>query len=165
MIGAGCAGRGHGLAEVRLDRRDDGGLAGAAVPGFVLDAVPLRGIVRGGDHDAAGSAAFAHAVAQSRGGRDVVGKRNGNAGGRDDFSAGAGKGFGAEAGVVADAEALGGVFLGGTSCGMDVGGDGFGGGADVGKGEVVGDDTAPAVGAELDLGVGHIVGLLVLPKN
>ena len=38
---------------------------------------------------------------------------------------------------------------------MDVGGDGFGGGADVGEGEVVGDDAAPAVGAEFDLGMGH----------
>jgi hypothetical protein len=34
---------------------------------------------------------------------------------------------------------------------VDVGGDGFSGDAHIGEGEVVGDDAAPAVGAELDL--------------
>jgi hypothetical protein len=38
---------------------------------------------------------------------------------------------------------------------VDVGGDGFGGDAHVGKGEVVGDDAAPAVGAEFDLRMRH----------
>ncbi len=66
----GLRGAGNGLAEIRLDGGDDGGLAGAAVPGLVLDAVPLRGIVRGSDHDAAGGAALAHAKAEGRRGRD-----------------------------------------------------------------------------------------------
>jgi hypothetical protein len=77
VMGAGCAARGDGLAEIRLDGGDDGGLARAAVPALVLDAVPLRGIVRRGDHDAAGGAALAHAEAQRRGGRDVVGELTG----------------------------------------------------------------------------------------
>ena len=42
----GLRGARDGLAEVRFDVRDDGGLAGAAVPGLVLDAVPLGGVVR-----------------------------------------------------------------------------------------------------------------------
>ena len=149
--GRGLRGARDGLAEIRLDGGDHGGLARAAVPGLVLDAVPLRGIVRRSDHDAAGGAALAHAKAQRGGGRDGVGEHDGNAGGGDDFSAGAGKCFRAEARVVADAEALGGIFL----CCVNVGGDGFGGGAHVGEGEVVGDDAAPAVGAEFDDGIGH----------
>ncbi len=108
----GLRGPRDGLAEIGLDGGDDGGLARAAVPGLVLHAVPLRGIVRGGDHDAAGSAALAHAKAQGGSGRDVVGEQDGNAGGGDNFSAGARKGLRAEARVVADAEAFGGIFVG-----------------------------------------------------
>ncbi len=62
-----------------------------------------------------------------------VGEHDRNAGGGGNFSAGAGKCFGAEARVVADAEAAGGIFLGRSFAGVDVGGDGFGGGADVGR--------------------------------
>jgi hypothetical protein len=47
---------------------------------------------------------------------------------------------------------------------MDVSGDGLGGDADVGEGEVVGDDGAPAVGAELDLRIGHDW-VLALPQT
>ncbi len=89
---------------------------------------------------------------------------DGNAGGGDNFSAGAGKGFRAEARVVADAEAFGGIFLAEPLLGVDVGGDGFGGGADVGEGEVVGDDAAPAVGAEFDDRMRHM-DLLVRAKD
>ena len=141
---------GNGLAEIGLDGGNHGGLARAAVPALVLDAVPLRGIVRGGDHDAAGCAALAHAKAERGGGRDGVGEHDGNAGGGDDLGAGMGEGFGPEARVVANAEASGGVYMF-----EDVGGDGLGGDAHVGEGEVVGDDAAPAVGAELDDGVRH----------
>ena len=56
--------------------------------------------------------------------------------------------FGVEARVVADED--GGVFLGVA----DVAGDGGDGEADVGKGEVVGDEAAPAGGAEFDGGRG-----------
>ena len=52
--------------------------------------------------------------------------------------------------VVADAEAFRGVLLGRTFASVDVGGDGLGSDADVGEGEVVGDDAAPAVGTKLD---------------
>ena len=110
--GCGLCGADYGLAEIRFDGGDDGGLARAAVPGFVFHAVPLRGIVRGGDHDAAGGAALAHAEAQRRCGGDVVGELDGNAGGSDDLGAGAGEGLRAEAGVIADAEAACGIFVG-----------------------------------------------------
>ena len=43
----------------------------------------------------------------------------------------------------------------GIALGVDVSGDGFGCDADVGEGKVVGDKAAPAVGAELDLWMGH----------
>ena len=55
---------------------------------------------------------LAHTVAQRRCGRDVVGELDGDAGGGDDFGAGAGEGLRAEAGVIADAEALCGIFVG-----------------------------------------------------
>lgn len=54
--------------------------------------------------------------------------------------------FGIEAGVVADED--GGVFLGV----VDVPGDGGDGEADVGEGEIVGDEPAPAGGAKFDGG-------------
>ena len=40
--GRGLRGARNGLAEKRLDGRDHGGLARAAIPALVLDAVPLR---------------------------------------------------------------------------------------------------------------------------
>src|SRR6266700_268120 len=109
--GGWLAGTGNGLAEEAFDLGNDGGLARPAVPGLVLHAVPLRGVVRGGNHDAARSVLFAHAVAQGGGGGDVVGEQNGNAGGGEDFRAGAGEGLRSEAAVVADADASGGVNL------------------------------------------------------
>ena len=150
------------LAQVGLDFGDDGRLAGASVPGLVLDAVPLRRIVRRGYHDAAGGFASANSETERRSGRDVVGKRHGDAGCRDNFSAGVGKGFRPEAGVVADAKAFGGVFVRSVFAGVNVGCHGLCGNADVGKGEVVGDDAAPAIGTKLDLRMRHL-GFFVLP--
>ncbi len=85
------------------------------------------------------------------GGSNGVGQHYGNARGGDDLGAGTGECLGAEAGVVTDAEALGGVFLG-----VHVGGNGLGGDAHIGKGEIVGDDRAPAVGTEFDLRMRHV---------
>ncbi len=147
------------LAEARLDFGDHRGLARAAVPALVLDAIPLRRVVRAGDHDAAGPAAPVDGVAERRGGGDRIGQLDRNAGGGDDLSAGARKGLGAEAGVVADRNSLGRVFLG-----VHVSGDGLGGNAHIGEGEVVGDHSAPAVGAEFDLLMSHGVSL-ALPDN
>ncbi len=113
----------------------------------------------GGDHDAAGSGALANSVAEGGGGGDFFGEENGDAGGSYDLGAGVGEVAGEEAGVVADANAegglLGGVGRGSGAFGVEVGGYGGGGGADVFKGEVVGDDASPAVGAELDYWVRH----------
>ena len=144
-----------GLAEVGFDLRDDGGLARAAVPGFVFDAIPLRGIVRGSDHDAAGGFASANTETEGRRRRNVVCQRDRDAGGRYDFSAGVREGFGAEAGIVPDAKAFGRVFVRATLAGVNIGGHSFGGDAHIGEGVVVGDDAAPAVGTKLDLRMRH----------
>ena len=144
--GRGLRGARDGLAEIGFDRGDHGGLARAAVPALVFHAVPLRGIVRGGDHDAAGGAALAHREAERRRGRDGVGQFDANARGRNDFGAGACKCLRAEARVVADADSLVRIFLR-----VNVGGDGLGGDAHVRESKVVGDDAAPSVGAEFDL--------------
>jgi hypothetical protein len=45
---------------------------------------------------------------------------------------------------------------------MDVGSDGFSGDADVGEGEVVGDNAAPTVGTEFDGGIWHGLGPVLL---
>src|ERR1019366_10133968 len=60
------------------------------------------------------------------------------------------EGFGSEAGVVADADAFAWVFMG-----MHVSGNGLGDDAHIGKGEIVCDDGAPAVGTEFYLRIGH----------
>ena len=67
-----------------------------------------------------------------------------------DFSAGACKCLRPETRVISDAETLGGISLR-----VNVGGDGFGSSADVGESEVVGNNSAPAVGAEFDYRVRH----------
>ncbi len=151
----GLRGTGGGLAQARLDLGDDRGLARPAVPRFVLDPVPLRRIVRGGNHDAAGRRALAHAEAERRGGRHIVGQQHRNAGGGHNFSAGARKGPGAEARVVADAQTPGGVFFRCTFAGVYIGCHGLGGNAHIGEGEIVGNHGTPAVCAELDLRMRH----------
>src|SRR5208337_4782682 len=96
-----------------------------------------------------------HAETQGRCGRDGIGQHDGNAGGRDNFGAGVGKSLRAEPRVVADANALRGIFLRRSYAGMDVRRDGLGSGAHVSESEVVGDNAAPAVGAEFDDGMRH----------
>src|SRR5262249_23768526 len=114
-------------------------------------AVPLRGVVRGGDHDAAGGAALADSEAQCRSRGDVVCERYVDSGGGDDLGARAREGFRSKAGVVADADAFCRIFLG-----VNVGGDCPCRGAHVGECEVVGDDAAPAIGSKLDLWMRHV---------
>src|ERR1019366_8207436 len=137
-------------AKTRLNGCDNGGLPRAAVPGFVLHAIPLRWIVRRRDHDAAGGTAFAHAEAQCGRGRDVVGEHDADAGRGDNISTRARKSFGAEARVVADAESLARIFLG-----VDVGGNSCGGYAHIGEREIICDDRPPAVRSKLDLRIRH----------
>ncbi len=142
-------GGGQRFLEVGLDGADDGGRAGAAVARLVLDAVPLWRVMAGGDHDAAGVFALADSEGEGGRGGDFVGEGDGDAGVAEDFSDDLGEGARAEAGVIGDGDAGRGVFLL-----EDVVRDGGGGDADVGEGEVVGDDAAPAVGAEFDDSLG-----------
>ena len=102
----------NGLAQIGFDGRNDRRLTRAAVPCFVLHAVPLRGIVGGRNHDAARSAALAYSITQSGSRRDVVGEGNGNARSGDNFSAGVRESFRTEARVIADAEAFRGILVG-----------------------------------------------------
>ena len=148
------------LTKISLDLRDNRRLAGAAVPRLVFHAVPLRGIVRRGDHDATRRSALAHTEAQRGSGSDVVGQHDRNACCGDNLGTCARKRFGAEARVVADAKPFGGIFFR-----VHISGDGFGGGADIGKSKIVGDNGTPAVGAELDLWVGHAFFLSPWPQR
>ena len=107
--------------------------------------------MRRGNHDAAGAAALTQAVAECRRGRNGAGQKHRDAGCGHDLGAGACKGLGAETGVIADAQTLRGVFVGGAFARVHVGGNGLGRDANVGEGEIVGDNRSPAVGAELDL--------------
>ena len=97
-----------------------------------------------------GIAALAHALAQRRSRRDALGQQHRDPRCSRHLGASTRKGLRPEAGVVANAQALLRVFLG-----VDVGGNGLGGDANVGKGEVVGDDGPPAVCAELDRRLWH----------
>ena len=99
--------------------------------------------MRGGDHDAAGGPLLADGVGKSGRGRDAVGEGDGDAGRREDRRDDLRKALGAEAGVKGDADASPRVFVI-----ENVVGDRGGGDPDVGEGEVVGYDAAPAVGAE-----------------
>ena len=140
----------HRLVKIAFNRRNNRRLARPAVPCLVLHAVPLRGIVRRRNHDAARSATPAHAVAQCRRRRYVVGQRNWNPARSHNFSACPRKSLRPEACVIADAKALRRIFLRVNirgNCGRRR--------ANIGKSKVVGDDAAPAVSSKLDLWMGH----------
>ena len=136
----GCGGRGagDGRAQVALNGGDDRRAAGAAEPCLVLDAVPLEGVVRGSNHDAAGRAEVAHGHAEGWRGGDFAGEADRDTRGGDNFRAGAGELGGEETRVVGDADAAGGGF-GGVGVGVEVGCDGRCRRAHVLKGEVAGD--------------------------
>ena len=124
---------------------DDGGRGGAAVAGFVFHAVPLIGIVAGGDLDAA-AAPRSFTRSESAGvGAASAASQTGMPAAETVSAAARAKTLGAEAGVVADEEAGAGFFR--ADC---VTGDRPGHLADVFEGEILGDDGAPAVGAERD---------------
>ena len=108
--GGGLRGLGQRLVEKGLDRGHDGGASRAAVEGLVLDAVPLVRVVAGGNHDAAGRALLVDSVGERGRGRDAVGELDGDSRGGEDLGHGAREAVGAEAGVVADADAFGGVL-------------------------------------------------------
>ena len=129
--------------ELGFNLLDDGGRSGTAVAGFVFYAVPLIGIVAGGDLDSAGGAAKFHEQGECGRGRGFGGEPHRNARGGYRFCGGARETVRAEARVVADQNA-GAWFFGAHH----VAGNGVRHLANILEGEVFGDDGAPAVGAK-----------------
>src|SRR5580704_3788778 len=142
--------RGHAFAqdfrELRFNLRDDGGRSGAAVAGFVFHAVPLIGIVAGGDLYSAGRATQFHEQGKRWRGRGFGGEPHGNAGGGDRFGGSARETIRAEARVVTYQNAGARFFRA-----YHVTRDRMHYYAHVLEGEIFGDDGAPAVGAKLNV--------------
>ena len=97
--------------QFALDRPHDRRRARAAIIGLVLHAVPVEGIVAGGDHHAAGRAQILHRVRQRRSRRVVVRQAYGNARGGEHFGDNLRRLLRDEARVVADDQAFAGVLV------------------------------------------------------
>ena len=140
LDGLGCEPANQGLDGLgdRLRGRAAGGRG-------ELDAVILRGVMTGGDVDAAGPPARSDGEAHHRGGAIPLGEIADNAVAGHHFRRRGGKGLGAKAGVVADYHPLVGQALL-----LEISGDGLADQAGIGKGEIFGVDAAPAGGAEFD---------------
>ncbi len=138
------ASRGRGV-EVALDFPHDLRRGRAAIGGFELHPVPIPRIVAGGDHDAAGRAHLLDRVRERRGRRVIVRQPHLETRVRKLFGRDFGEAARTEARIVGQQDAPGGVLMP-----VDVVGDGARDTAHIFKGEVVGDDGAPAIGAELD---------------
>jgi hypothetical protein len=110
-MGAGLRGAGDGLAEIRLDLAIMEGLPEPPYQPLYFTPFHCAGLCE--EVIMMPPAAPRSRTPKLSAGVGVMAlaSMHGNAGGGDDFSAGAGKGLRAEARVVADAEALGGVFL------------------------------------------------------
>src|SRR5580698_6174956 len=110
--------------------------------------------MRGGDHDAAGSAQPAHAKRERRRGRDLLRQLDWDASGCNHLGTGTGEGFRKKTRIVADAQSLC-RSLRWIFAGVKIGGDRGCGGAHIFKGEIAGDDSPPAVGSKLDHRMRH----------
>ncbi len=153
FLNFGGGGLGHRAgAQFVLDDLHDGGRGRSAELAFELHAIPVPGVVAGSDHDAAGRAEFLYVVRNGWSGHVVVGQQHGDAGVGEHLGNGAGSAVGGEARVVADDDAAAGVFIL-----ENVGGDGARDATHVVEGEIVGDEAAPAVGAEFDFRHGSLV--------
>jgi len=134
-----------GLIDVFHHRRGDFVGGAGAVRILVLKAVPLAGVVAGGDDDGPGGLLSDDAVAYHRGRCGSGGQVSLDAVSGDDLGRGGGEVTGSEAGIVADDQpppAEPGL--------LEIAGDALGAVADVFEGEVLRDDGPPAVRAELD---------------
>jgi len=101
--------------------------------------------VAGGDGDCAGRRLVDDSIADNGRRRNPWGQKHSHAVAGEDFGGGGGEFLRGEAAVVADDEPPA-----GDSGLLGIVGDALGAEADVGKGEVLSDDGAPAVGTELD---------------
>ena len=139
------AARGPSCLDRGFEGVDDLRRRAAGVFGLVLEAVVGAGVVGGGDDDGAAGVLVEDGVAGDRRGGGGVEDVGLDAVGGDDLGAGGGEVLGAEARVEADDEA---AF--GEAGRLQVARDALGAVADVLERVVLGDDGAPAVGAELD---------------
>ncbi len=148
---ADLAGLLHAL-DLGLDLGEDLGVRATAGGAAVLEAVPLGGVVAGGDHDAAGGTVVDEVIADDGRGGGGGAADDGDAVAGEDLDDGVGELGGEEAGVVADDDGGSGEPLL-----LVVVGDALGAEADVAEGELLRDDGAPAVRAEpeADIDGGH----------
>ncbi len=104
-----------------------------------------------GDHDAAGRAQVLHRVGESRSRGVIVGKTNRDTCARQHFGDGFGEIARGKARVVPHQQALADVLML-----VRVVGDGIADAAHILEGVIVGDDAAPAIGAEFDFRCHHL---------
>ncbi len=133
--------------QLALDRTHDRRRTRAAIAGLVFHAIPVEGIMAGGDHHAAGGAQVLHRIRERRRGRVVVGEPYGDARGGENFGDDLGRALRGKARVVADDQAFARVLML-----VDVDGHRVANAPHVVEGEIVGDDAAPSVRSELNLG-------------
>ena len=133
------------LAQVAFDRCHDGRAARSAIAGFEFHPIPLAGIVAGGDHHPAGRAQMLYRVGESRCRGDAIGDAHRDAGRGGHFGDDLRKALRHESSVVADAEAARRILVL-----ANIVGDGSGREAHVFIGEVVGENSPPAIRAEMN---------------
>src|SRR5437763_2027453 len=97
--------------QLSLDLFDNGRRGGAAVPSFVLDAVPRPGIVARRDNHSAGSAKMFHRVGESRRRRVVICQAHWDPSSHQFFGDDLREAWRTEASVVADYQTLAGILL------------------------------------------------------
>ena len=143
---------GHGSGmDVIFNLLDDGRRGRAAIGGLELHSIPVPGIVAGGDHHSAGGAQVLHRVRESGRGCVIVGDFYRNSSGRKDFRRGLGKPARAKTRIIANHQAAGGVLIL-----QNISSNGPGHAAHVLKGVIVGNNSAPAIGAKFDLVSSHL---------
>ena len=124
----------------------DGRRSRAAELAFELDPIPVPRVVAGSDYHSACCVLLLNGKGNRRSWRVVAGQRNRNPGCANHFPCHMRSKFRSEASVIADDNALPGIFVL-----EDVGGDCTCDAANIVEGEVVGDHATPTIGSEFDL--------------
>src|SRR5581483_11813629 len=141
----GRAAAGHRPAmQLVFDDLHDGGRRRSAEFALGLDAIPVPGVVTGGDYHSAGGTLCFHGVGNCRGWRVVIGEFYRDSGVRDYFGHQPRYPLRCKASVVADNHAPAAFFML-----QNVGGDCSGDAAHVFEGKVVRDDSPPSVSPKL----------------
>ena len=147
------AAAGHGAgAQFIFDGLHDRRRGRASKLRFELHSIPVPRIVARGDHDAARCAQLLDVVGNRGRGHVVVGQQHGNTCVSDPLSGGTSSAVRQETRVIADNHAASGIFVL-----EDVAGNRASHAAHVVESEIVGNEAAPTVGTEFDLGHEWIV--------